>query len=58
MEELLDGRKAVGYRWILKVRRTMMVSVTIKKAQFVAKMFRDKFKVLTRSDAKSMLELY
>ena len=32
LEEILDGRKAVGYRWILKGRQTMMVSVTIKKA--------------------------
>ena len=36
-EELLDGRKAVGYRWILKGRQTMMVSITIKKARLVAK---------------------
>ena len=47
VEELLDGRKAVGYKWILKGRRTMMVSVTIKKARLVAKMFFDKFKELT-----------
>ena len=47
LEELLDGRKAVGYRWILKGRRTMIVSVTIKKARLVAKMFSDKFKELT-----------
>ena len=46
-EELLDGRKAVGCRWILKGRRTMMVSVTIKKARVVVKMFPDKFKELT-----------
>ena len=32
LEEILDGRKTVGYRWILKGRQTMMVSVTIKKA--------------------------
>ena len=32
LEEILDGRKAVGYRWILKGRLTMMVSITIKKA--------------------------
>ena len=44
LEELLDGRKAVGYRWILKGRQTMMVSITIKKAQLVVKMFSDKFK--------------
>ena len=61
--ELLDGRKAVEYRWILKGRRTVMVSVTINKAWLVAKMFSDKFKelttvsFLTRSDAKSLLEL-
>ena len=47
LEELLDGHKAVGYRWILKGRWTMMVSVTIKKARLVAKMFFDKFKELT-----------
>ena len=47
LEELLDGRKVVGYRWILKRRRTMMVSVTIKKARLVVKMFSDKFKELT-----------
>ena len=47
LEEILDGRKAVGYRWILKGRRTMMVSITIKKARPVAKMFSDKFKELT-----------
>ena len=47
LEELLDGRKAAGYRWILKETRTMMVIVTIKKARLVAKMFSDKFKELT-----------
>ena len=47
LEELLDGRKAVGCRWILKGRRIMMVSVTIKKARLVAKMFSNKFKELT-----------
>ena len=47
LEEILDGRKAVGYRWILKGRRTMMVSVTIKKARLVTKMSSDKFKELT-----------
>ena len=47
LEELLDGYKAVEYRWILKGRRTMMVSVTIKKARLVVKMFFDKFKELT-----------
>ena len=46
-KELLDGRKAVGYRSILKGRQTMMVSVTIKKARLVVKMFSDKFKELT-----------
>ena len=40
-EEILYGRKAVGYRWILKGRRTMMVNVTIKKARLVVKMFPD-----------------
>ena len=37
LEEILDGHKAVGYRWILKGRQTMMVSITIKKAQPVIK---------------------
>ena len=46
LEEILDGRKAVGCRWILKGRQTMMVSVTIKKARLVVK-FSDKFKELT-----------
>ena len=39
LEEILDGRKAIGYRWILKGRRTMMVSITIKKARLVVKKF-------------------
>ena len=26
LEEILDGRKAAGYRWILKGRQTMMVN--------------------------------
>ena len=47
LEEILDGHKAVRYRWILKGRQTMMVSVTIKKARLVVKMFSDKFKELT-----------
>ena len=47
LEELLDGRKVVGYIWILKGRQTMMVSVTINKARLVAEMFFDKFKELT-----------
>ena len=47
LEELLDGRKAVRYIWILKGRQTMMVSVTIEKARLVVKMFFDKFKELT-----------
>ena len=47
LEEILDGRKAIGYRWISKGRRTMMVNVTIKKARLVVKMFSDKFKELT-----------
>ena len=46
-EEILDGRKAVGYRWILRGRQTMMVSITIKKARLVVKMFSDNFKELT-----------
>ena len=48
LEELLDGRKAIGYRWILKGKWTMMVSITIKKARLVVKMFSDKFKELTK----------
>ena len=32
LEEILDGRKAIGYGWILKGRQTMMVRITIKKA--------------------------
>ena len=47
LEEILDGRKAVGYRWILKGRQTMMVRITIKKSRLVVKMFSDKFKELT-----------
>ena len=47
LEEILDGRKAVGYRWILKGRQTMMVRITNKKARHVVKMFSDKFKELT-----------
>ena len=47
LEEILDGRKAVGYRWILKGRQTTMVSIAIKKARLVVKMFSDKFKELT-----------
>ena len=47
LEEILDGRKAIGYGWISKGRRTMMVNVTIKKARLVVKMFSDKFKELT-----------
>ena len=40
LEEILDGRKAIGYRWILKGRQTMMVSIAIKKARLVAKDYR------------------
>ena len=47
LEEILDSRKAVGCRWILKGRQTIMVGVTIKKARLVVKMFSDKFKELT-----------
>ena len=47
LEEILDGGKAIGYRWILKGRQTMMVRITIKKARLVVKMFSDKFKELT-----------
>ena len=46
-EEPLDGHKAVGCRWILIGRRTMMVSITINKARLVVKMFSDMFKELT-----------
>ena len=47
LTEQLDGREAVEYRWILKGRRPMMVSITIKKARLVVKKFTDKFKELT-----------
>ena len=46
-KEVLDGRKAIGYGWILKGRQTMMVRITIEKARLVVKMFSDKFKELT-----------
>ena len=46
LEEILDGRKAIGYGWILKGRQTMMVRITIKKARLVVKIFSDKFKEL------------
>ena len=39
LEEILDGHKAVGYRWILKGRQTMMVSVTIEKARLALRCF-------------------
>ena len=47
LEEILDGHKAIGYGWILKGRRRMMVNVTTKKGRLVVKMFSDKFKELT-----------
>ena len=47
LEEPHYVHKTVGCRWILKGRQTMMVSVTIKKARLVVKMFHDKFKGLT-----------
>ena len=46
LEEIIDGRKAIGYRWILKGRRTVMVSITIKKARLVVKMFSNKQRFL------------
>ena len=46
LEEILDGRKAIGYGWILKGRQTMMVRIAIKKARLVVKIFSDKFKEL------------
>ena len=46
LEEILDGRKDIGYGWILKGRQTMMVRITIKKARLVVKIFSDKFKEL------------
>ena len=46
LEEILDGRKAIGYGLILKGRQTMMVRITIKKARLVVKIFSDKFKEL------------
>ena len=59
LAERLDGRKANEYGWILKGRRTMMVSITIKKAQLVVKMISDKFKELTtmRLSHSSMLRV-
>ena len=39
--------RLLGADGFLKGRRTMMVSVTIKKARLVVKMFPDKFKELT-----------
>ena len=55
---VLDGRKAVGCRWILKGRRTMMVNVTIKKARLVVKIFSDKFKELTMAPTPIEVEAY
>ena len=37
----------LGTDGFLKGRQTMMVSITIKKARLVVKMFSDKFKELT-----------
>ena len=45
--DLPDDRRAIENKWILKGRQTMMVSVTIKKARLVVKLFPDKFKELT-----------
>ena len=39
--------RLLGTYGFLKERRTMMVSITIKKARLVVKMFSDKFKELT-----------
>ena len=57
LEELLDGRKAVGYRWVLKGRWTMMVSVTIKKARLVVKMFPNKFKGVDYDETFSLVAM-
>ena len=45
--DLPHDRQAIENKWILKGRRIMMVSITIKKARLVIKMFSDKFKELT-----------
>ena len=37
--DLPDDRQAIENKWILKGRRTMMVSITIKKARLVVKKF-------------------
>ena len=39
--------RLLGTDGFLKGRHTMMVSITIKKARLVVKMFSDKFKELT-----------
>ena len=57
MAERLDGRKAVEYRWILKGRRTMMVSITIKKARLVVKMFSDKFQGVDYDETFSLVAM-
>ena len=46
--DLPDDRQAIEINGSLRRRWTMMVSVTIKKAQLVVKMFSDKFKELTK----------
>ena len=45
--DLPDDRQAIEINGSLRRRRTMMVSMTIKKARLVVKMFSDKFKELT-----------
>ena len=54
---VLDGRKAVGCRWILKGRQTIMVSVTIKKARLVVKMFSDKLRGVDYDETFSLVAM-
>ena len=39
LEELLDGRKAVGYKWIFKKKTDMDGNVTVYEARLVLKSF-------------------
>ena len=40
MKELLDGRKAVGCKWIFKKKTDADGNITVYKARLVAKGFR------------------
>ena len=57
LEEILDGRKAVRYIWILKVRQTMMVSITIKKARLVVKDVFRQFQGVDYGEAFSLVAM-